>query len=67
MSSNINRSASWLQSVPLHPFLFAIYPILALLAFNISELDISSGFRPLLLSLFLAGVLMLVSYVVYGD
>ena len=51
----MSKKPPWLQSTPLHPFLFAVYPILALLAFNISEVDFSSGFRPLFLSLLLAG------------
>src|SRR6266545_3473502 len=56
-----------LQGIPFHPFLFAVYPILALLAFNSSEVDLSSGLRPLLLSLVLAGLLILVFYLVYRD
>ncbi len=35
-----------------HPFLLATYPILALLAANIEETKLSTGFRPLLISLF---------------
>jgi hypothetical protein len=54
------RKASWLQSVPLHPFLFALYPILALLTFNISEVELSSSIRPLLFSIVLAGLFILI-------
>jgi hypothetical protein len=36
--------------VVLHPILFAIYPIVALLAFNISQLSLSDGYRALLWS-----------------
>jgi hypothetical protein len=67
MSSRINKKLSWLQSFPLHPLLFAIYPILALLAFNISEVDFSSGLRPLVLSMLIAGLLVLIFYLVYRD
>jgi hypothetical protein len=67
MSLRINQKRSWFQSFPLHPFLFAVYPIVALLAFNISEVDFSSGFRPLLLSILLAGLLILVPYWIYRD
>jgi hypothetical protein len=47
-----NRAkTSWLRGFPLHPFLFAVYPVLALLAVNISEVDISSAYRPLAVAL----------------
>jgi hypothetical protein len=58
---------SWLRRFPLHPFLFAAYPVLALLAFNISEVDVSSGWRPLALSIFIAGLLLLGFYGLYRD
>jgi hypothetical protein len=65
--SSTPKKAGWLQSFPLHPFLFAIYPVLALLAINISEVDFLSGFRSLLLSTFLAGLLIFVSYVIFRN
>jgi len=65
MKSSVNKKTSWLQRVPLHPFLFAIYPILALLAFNISEVDVSSGLRPVVLAILVAGILILLFYLVY--
>jgi hypothetical protein len=40
---------------PLHPFLFAAYPVLALLAWNLGELQPIAGLRALVLSLLLAG------------
>ena len=61
------RKASWLQRVPLHPFLFAIYPILALLAINISEVAFSSGIRPLFFSVLLAGLLLVIFYGLFRD
>jgi hypothetical protein len=67
MKSSMNKKLSWLQRFPLHPFLFAIYPILALLAFNISEVDYSSGFRPLVLSILVAVILVLIFYLFYRD
>ncbi len=67
MKPGMNKKPSWLQRLPLHPFLFAVYPILALLAFNISEVDFSSGLRPLALSVLLAGILILVFYAFYRD
>ena len=39
-----------LGSIPLHPFLFAVYPVLALLGHNFSEVDSVVAFRPLLVS-----------------
>ncbi len=56
-----------MERLPLHPFLFAIYPILALLAFNISEVDFVSGLRPMVLSILVAGLLLLILYLIYRD
>lgn len=53
------KQAHWFRRLPLHPFLFAAYPILALLAFNRAEVELSSALRPLGLSLLLAGFLLL--------
>jgi hypothetical protein len=62
MSSNSGRTSSWLHAFPFHPLLFAVYPILALLAFNSSEVDASSSLRPLLLSVLLSGFIVLISH-----
>lgn len=43
-----------------YPFLFASYPILALRNFNITYVAISSIFRPLILSIALAGIIWVV-------
>jgi hypothetical protein len=51
----------------LHPFLFATYPILALLAINISEVEFSAGLRPLFLSILLAGFLLFAFFLIYRD
>jgi hypothetical protein len=67
MSASTSKKLSGLQRFPLHPLLFAIYPILALLAFNISEVDFSSGLRPLVLSTLVAGLLFLIFYLFYRD
>ena len=67
MSSTIDRSQSWLRRAPLHPFFFSVYPILALLAINISELELSSGFRPLLLSVFMTGLVFLSLQFIFRD
>lgn len=65
--SSTRKNRDWLRRFTLHPFLFAIYPILALLAINISEVGFSAGLRPLFFSIFLAGFLILVSYLIYRD
>ena len=67
MSLTKDKKQSWLQVIPLHPFLFAIYPILALLAFNISEVDSSSGWRPLLLSVVATGLLNFAFYAIFRS
>ena len=67
MSSNTGRKPSWLHALPFHLLLFAVYPILALLAFNMAEVDIASGLRPLLLSMLLAGLLVLIFYGILRD
>ncbi len=67
MSLKIDRRQPWLQVFPLHLFLFAIYPILALLAINISEVDPSSAWRSVLLAIVAAGFLTLAFYVIFHD
>lgn len=44
--------------IPLHPFLFGAYPVLALLATNVDEVGLSPGVRPLIFCLLLAGLLL---------
>jgi hypothetical protein len=61
------RKTPWFQHAPLHPFLFALYPILALLAFNVSEVEVSSSIRPLLFSILLAGLLILIFYRIFHN
>jgi hypothetical protein len=63
----MHKQPSWLQRAPLHPFLLAVYPVLALLAFNSSEVELSSGVRPLLLSLLIAGSLLVAFRALYHD
>jgi len=67
MNLKTNEIKSRLQVLPLHPFLFAVYPILALLAVNISEVEASSGWRPLLLSVLAAGLITLAFYAIFHD
>lgn len=67
MNSGMDKIQGWLQRFPVHPFLFAVYPILALLAVNVSEVETASGWRPLLLSLFAAELLTLTMYAIFRD
>ena len=48
------------QVIPFYPILFGIYPVLALAAFNIAQIDISSTYRAFAFSFILAGSLYLV-------
>lgn len=45
-------------SIPLHPFLFALLPIISLLSYNIQGAAINLAFRPALLSLFGAAIVL---------
>src|SRR5690349_18135407 len=67
MSSTMTKKPVGLRRFLLHPFLFAVYPILTLLAFNIAEVDLSSAWRPLLLSASIAGVLTLTFNALFRD
>jgi len=50
----------WLKDLVIHPFLIAAYPVLALLAYNVETVDAVVALRSLLLSIALAGVLLLI-------
>src|SRR5215207_9106789 len=67
MSSNISKKPSGLRTFPIHPFFFGIYPILALLAFNVSDVDVSSSLRPIVLSVLLALLLLATFYGIFRD
>ena len=55
------------RSFVIHPLLVAAYPILSLLAHNITEVSLKEGVRPLLVSLAIAGILMLLFGVLLKD
>ena len=67
MNLKTSSKPAWLQHFPLHPFLFAVYPVLALLAFNISEVDLSSGLRPVTVALVVVGFLAFILRLVHRD
>ena len=47
--------------LPIHPFLVGIYPVLALLAYNIEEISAGSALRALCVALIFSAVLYLIS------
>jgi hypothetical protein len=51
----------------LHPFIFGVYPIVALLAYNIDQIGPLAALRPLLLGLLLAGLLFLLFRPIFKD
>ena len=49
-----------MKRIPIvHPLLFAVYPVLALLAHNISEVPLAEAIRPLITSVIGSGILLL--------
>jgi hypothetical protein len=42
---------AWIRKIPVHPFLFAIYPVLALLAHNMDQLRPETTYRSIAISL----------------
>ena len=53
-----------LERWPVHPFLFALYPVLALLAVNAQDVPPQAALRPIVLSLALAGFLLVLTRIV---
>ncbi len=56
----VNLMKKFLERFSIHPFFFSIYPSLALYAINIKEVESSVILRPLLISLFLGGLILVV-------
>lgn len=55
------------NTLVLHPFLYAIYPVLALLAYNIEVTRLSSAIRPFLFSLMGTAILLTIFKIVLKD
>ena len=53
--------------MPFYPFLVALYPVLALAAYNIHEIALGDIWRPLFVSLLLAGVLLGLAFLLFRD
>ena len=60
MKPKSNDRFAWIRVHPLHPLVLATYPILALLAANLSEVSLSAATRPLAFSILVAVILILV-------
>ena len=56
-----------LQELPLYPFFAAIYPILALLSFNIGQVKFEDGIRAIFVSLLVVLALLLLMKLVYRN
>lgn len=48
-----------MRKIVLHPFLFAIYPILALLTINLAQVNLSVAARPMIISLSVCSIIFL--------
>jgi hypothetical protein len=57
----------WLGRFPWHPFLFALFPPLAFLAWNLGEMRVSEITRSILVCLLLAALLLLLFRALMGD
>ncbi len=56
-----------LSQLALYPFFVASYPVLALLAFNLGQVNASAGIRPLVLSILGVAVLFLLLRLIYRN
>ena len=54
-------------SIPWYFIVFSVYPVLALLATNIGQVKLGSGWRPLLVSVLLGGLLFLLAWLIVRD
>ena len=54
----VNKLKEWF-SIPWYFLVFSVYPVLALLATNVGQVKLDAGWRPLVLSLLLSGLLFL--------
>ncbi|MBT3314159.1 MAG: hypothetical protein HN390_06055 [Anaerolineae bacterium] len=52
---------------PIHPFFFALYPVLALLANNVGQVDLSAAYRPIIFVLIGTAALLLLLRGIFGD
>lgn len=58
---------NFLKRFPVHPVLFGMYPVLALLATNIVEVDIPVILRPIMLTTLFSIFILIISRFIFGD
>jgi hypothetical protein len=58
-SKRVKKTLGKWFSIPWYPFVFSIYPVLALLAENTGEVKFEAGWRPLLICILAASILIL--------
>lgn len=56
-----------LKNNPIHPFIFGVYPILALMSSNITQIPFSSGLRAIVFSILIVGLTFWVFKLVLQD
>jgi hypothetical protein len=57
----------FLKRVPIHPILFAINPVLSLLATNIVEVNIPVIFRPIVVSILFSILILIISRLIFQE
>ena len=64
----MKRTGKWrIDQIPWHPFLVAIFPVLALLAYNVAEIKLSEAARSLIWVFSLAVALLLITRLIVRD
>jgi hypothetical protein len=56
-----------IKKLVLYPFLFAFYPLIALLAFNIDQVEASAVIRPIIVVLILTSLLYLLFWLIFKN
>ncbi len=54
-------------SIPWYPFAFGAYPVLALMSFNVGQIKLEAGWRPLLVCIAVAGILFVLLKITLRD
>src|SRR5215216_2271979 len=62
----IKKLSEWF-SIPWYFLLFSAYPVLSLLAFNIGQVKVGTGWRPLLISVLFGALLLLFLHLLLGN
>jgi hypothetical protein len=64
--NNFKKIKEWF-SIPWYFLVFSAYPVLALLAANVGQVKVGSGWRPLVLSVLVSGLLFLLLRWIFKD